>query len=341
LAIVHIVYICLNHPSTVVYTLAECQKLIELNLAELKMATDPANLYDPIRYMLKLGGKRIRPACTLMAYNLFHDQVEPAVFPALAVEIFHNFTLMHDDIMDQSDMRRNQPTVHQVWNENIAILSGDAMMIAAYDLLARSASPAILPMLQLFNKTALEVCEGQQLDMDYESEREVSVSQYIRMIELKTAVLIGTALKLGAIAAGSEEVQAEMLYKAGKNLGLAFQLQDDLLDVYGKQEIFGKPSGNDIVVNKKTILLVKAIEFGSQKHRDVIADWFSRATCNREEKIAAIREIYDQLRLKDVVNEMIRNYYNLSLQALRQTGIAEDSLAQLQQLIQSLVSREK
>jgi len=252
------------------YTFIQIQQIVEKYLKEIELKTEPRELYEPVKYILEIGGKRIRPSLVLAAYNLFKNDVETAINPALALEVFHNFTLLHDDIMDKADLRRNQQTVHKKWNENVAILSGDTMSIKAYELLSKIPAEFLSEVLQAFNKTALQVCEGQQLDMNFESRLDVSVEEYLEMIRLKTSVLIAVSLKIGAIMAGALRNDVHKLYDFGLNLGLAFQLQDDYLDAYGDVQAFGKKIGGDIVANKKTFLLIKALETSDKETSEVI-----------------------------------------------------------------------
>ena len=241
-------------------TIATYQQQIEAALKDKKYGSNPKELYEPIAYIMSLGGKRLRPVLVFIATDMFDGDAAKALHPALAIELFHNFTLVHDDLMDKAPLRRNQPTVHEKWNNNIAILSGDAMMVRAYQELCL-ADPSMLPqLLEIFSDTAVKVCEGQQYDMNYESMTKVSIQQYIKMIELKTAVLLGGALKIGAVIGGAREEDAQRLYDFGKHIGIAFQLQDDILDVYADAAKFGKQKGGDIIANKKTYLLLKAIE---------------------------------------------------------------------------------
>lgn len=276
----------------------------------------PENLYEPMQYLLNLEAKRIRPALVLMGCNVFSDDIEQAVFPALAIEIFHNFTLMHDDIMDHSEKRRNNLTVHVKWNTNIAILSGDAMLIKAYELLnkvQRDVLPRILP---VFNQTALQVCEGQQYDMDYETRSEVTIEEYLKMITFKTAVLLAASLKIGALLGGADEEDANQLHEYGKNLGIAFQLQDDLLDVFADPDIFGKVTGNDIVTNKKTILLIEAMRSASGASRKELLHWLGLSEFDRDEKVKVISSIYADLDIPRKVAERIDQYHNLAISSL-------------------------
>jgi len=322
-------------------TREECQEIIQDRMNRIILPEIPANLYDPIRYMLGSEGKRIRPALVLIACNVFSDSVEKAIYPALAVEVFHNFTLMHDDIMDQSVMRRNKPSVHVRWNPNVAILSGDAMLIKAFELLSYSPSESLPQILALFNKTALKVCEGQQFDMDFEQSMEVSIEQYLRMIELKTAVLLAAALKVGAITGGAGDKDAETLYDYGLNLGIAFQLQDDLLDVYADQHLFGKMTGNDIVSNKKTALLIQALQISKGSLRADLLHWLKNTKANREEKISHIREIYDAIGVEELTRKQIRYYHELALSILCKLPVAESRKGELFAVSDLLMNRKK
>jgi len=258
-----------------------------------------------------MGGKRLRPAMVLLAYNLFSDKVEEAIPAAMAVEIFHNFTLLHDDIMDQAELRRNSPSVYKKYNQNIAILSGDAMSIIAFQYLQRYNQVEVL---NLFSQTALEVCEGQQLDMDFELRYDVSISQYLNMIKLKTAVLLACCLKLGALTAKASKEQSNLLYEFGLNLGIAFQLQDDLLDVFADQDKFGKRIGGDIVSNKKTFLLLKALELADHEMNAEILWWISLSEFDESEKVNAIVDIYNQLDIKEITELEIAAYYQKAIQ---------------------------
>jgi len=297
-------------------SLHDCQAIINKKLLELDLPAHPANLYDPIRYMLDLEAKRLRPSLVLMGCNVFSDEVQHAVYPALAIEVFHNFTLMHDDIMDQSALRRNRPSVHAKWNQNVAILSGDAMLIKAYDLLSHASGSHMPQIMDVFNQTALQVCEGQQYDMDYEQSLTVSRDDYIRMVQYKTAVLLAASLKIGALLGGADESQSDCLYEFGKNIGIAFQLQDDLLDVFADPAVFGKVTGNDIVSNKKTILLIEALNLAEGQNREVLLDWISRKQFNRNEKIRVIKSIYRDLQLEESVTGKIRYYHELAVDSL-------------------------
>ena len=317
----------------------ELQALFEQELKKLNWNIEPRNLYTPIEYMLSLGGKRIRPLTTLMACELFSGDPMRALKPALALEVFHNFTLLHDDIMDRADMRRNQPTVHVKWNDNTAILSGDAMLIKSYQLLEQS-NPEVLPkLLKLFSKTAAEVCDGQQYDMDFESRNDVSVSEYIEMIRLKTAVLLAAAMKIGAICGGADDRDAQYLYEFGIGIGIAFQLKDDLLDVYGDTKDFGKAIGGDICCNKKTFLLINAINQSEGEDKKELMKWLEKKNFDREEKVTAITNIYNKLHLRQFTESKMQEYYSQAVEALRKMNKAETDKAGFYQLAEKLMRR--
>jgi len=303
---------------------------VESEISRLDYDLSPAGLFDPIKYTLRLGGKRIRPSLTLLACNMYDDSIDKAIQPALGMEVFHTFTLLHDDLMDKADMRRCQPTVHKKWNTNTAILSGDAMLIAAYQLIGQTNEPYLKPILQLFSQTALEICCGQQYDMAFEKCATVSEKEYMEMIRLKTAVLIACCLQTGAILGGAPDVDAEHLYQAGIHLGLAFQLQDDLLDVYGHTETFGKNIGGDILCNKKTFLLINAIHLADNRQSGVM-DYFKNPlnTFTPAEKIQAYTEIYNQLNIRDITQNRINTLYSLAmgeLTTLTKTGVSSTEL---------------
>ena len=298
-------------------------------------------LFDPARYILSLGGKRLRPLLTLMGADLFGSKVDKAINAALAIEIFHNFSLLHDDLMDRADMRRGQPTVHKKWNANSAILSGDAMVIEAYRYIAK-VPPASLPViLDLFSTTAMQICQGQQLDMDFEKRMDVSEAEYIEMIRLKTAVLIGCALKMGALIGGAEPRDADCLYEYGINIGLAFQLKDDLLDVYGDPRTFGKMIGGDILCNKKTYLLIRALKNSGEQQKKMLLQWLSASEFDSAEKIRFVKNVYDELNLKVITGNLIEKYYLASLDCLTSIRVSEDRKKDLMEFSENLMYREK
>lgn len=325
------------------YTIEELQVLfserIDLEMNQINL-TEPRNLYKPVAYALGMGGKRLRPVMVLLACNLFRKTVDNAFPAALAIEVFHNFTLLHDDIMDKAEMRRNSLSVYKKYNENIAILSGDAMSIMAYNYLLQSNSAHLVEMIRLFSKTALEVCEGQQFDMDFETRTDVSIPEYLNMIRLKTAVLLACSLKIGALTADAPQKTADLLYKYGLNLGIAFQLQDDLLDVFANQDKFGKKIGGDIVSNKKTFLLLKALELADGQSKSVLQDWIFRKEFDDVEKITAITEIYNKLNIKSITEECIDEYYRSALTVLQEIDLPEVNKKELLHLGEMIMNRD-
>lgn len=316
--------------------------LLEVNrkISDIQFESSAKNLYDPISYTLDLGGKRIRPVLTLMSNLMFGGTNEQAISAALAIEIFHNFTLLHDDVMDHAEIRRGKPTVHKKWNENSAILSGDAMLIVAYQHLSKTNPDKLPHVLQVFSQTALEVCEGQQFDMEFETRSDVSASEYLEMIRLKTAVLLGCALKTGAIIGGANEKQQEAIYKFGELIGLAFQLKDDLLDVYGDVSKFGKNIGGDIVSNKKTYLLIQALHHANAHQKEALNTWIKSVDFDRDVKIKAVTEIYNQIGVKQIAETLMTEYYNEALNYLNKLGLETEKTAPLLNLAEKLMNRE-
>lgn len=312
--------------------------LINKKIDDLHFETPPKSLFDPITYILSLGGKRIRPVLTLVAAEMFGQQAKKAISTALAIEVFHNFTLLHDDLMDKADMRRGKATVHKKWNENTAVLSGDAMLIESYHLMAQNDEKHLKELLYLFSKTATEICCGQQLDMEFESRQNVTEEEYMEMIRLKTAVLLGCALKSGAIIAETSTQNADFLYDFGINIGLAFQLMDDLLDVYGDPKSFGKSIGGDITSNKKTFLLINALK--SEVAHSEIESWINKSDFDRGEKVKAVTAIYNQLKLKELSEERIDYYYQQALKSLNQVKVADDKKKILYNFAAGLSSRK-
>lgn len=299
----------------------------------------PVNLYQPVAYGMGAGGKRIRPLLVLLGCQLFSDDTDQAIPAALAIEVFHNFTLLHDDIMDKADIRRGRPTVHRQFSENSAILSGDAMAFLAYKLLLESGSLKIRELASLFTETALEVCEGQQLDMDFENRMTVTASEYIEMIRLKTAVLLACALKSGALIGGAEDTAADHAYQLGINLGIAFQLQDDLLDTFGNESEFGKSIGGDIVANKKTYLLINALEMAAPGQKQELEYWLGKQEFHRSEKIEAVKNIFNSLKIKDKTNDLIQSYMQKSLNLLNILPVSDNRKKDLVALCLKLSGR--
>lgn len=321
------------------YKLKELQEIINQAIQNEKIGREPFSLYLPINYTLESGGKRIRPVLVLMACNLFSDTVEHAIKPSIGLEIFHNFTLLHDDIMDQADIRRGNPTVHKKWDENTAILSGDAMFIKAYEYFINCESPNFREILKVFNNTALEVCEGQQYDMEFEAREGVTEAEYIRMIELKTSVLLAAALKIGALLGGAGHKDADLLYEFGKNIGLAFQLQDDFLDVYGDVKVFGKQIGGDIVANKKTFMLIKALELTKDESEIELKELLRSDDMDRETKVSSVKNIYNKLGIHNIVKKKIEDLNQKALNYLEKVSVDEDKKSELKKLAKQLIGR--
>ncbi|MGI4873718.1 MAG: polyprenyl synthetase family protein [Janthinobacterium lividum] len=315
--------------------------LLQQALTQLDYGQQPAALYDPIRYIMGLGGKRLRPLLTLFGGQLFVDDVAPLVKPALATEVFHNFTLLHDDLMDQAPLRRGQPTVHEKWNPNVAILSGDVMLVRAYELLVENVPLPLLPqVLRRFSQTAAEVCEGQQWDMNFETETTVTIPQYLDMIRLKTAVLLGFALELGAMLVGASATDAEHLRQFGTDIGLAFQLRDDLLDVYGDAATFGKRVGGDIIADKKTFLLLTAQAQASPVQQALLARYLGQPVPDADAKVAAVRGIYDELHIRPQTEAFINDYFQAALLHLERLSVPASRKQPLHHLVLQLMERE-
>ncbi len=319
------------------YTFEEVLGIVNKEIIKTEYNIDPQSLFEPITYILSLGGKRLRPALTLMSYNLYKEDVLRVMPIALAIEIFHNFTLLHDDLMDRADMRRGKPTVHIKWGDNTAVLSGDAMLIEAYKEIAKIDPLYLKPVLDLFSVTATEICCGQQYDMEFEQRMDVTIPEYLEMIRLKTAVLLGCALKEGAIVGGASDADADNLYDFGINVGLGFQLKDDLLDVYGDSTNFGKRIGGDILCNKKTFLLINALEDNTSKSE--LMEWISKTEYNEEDKIKAVTAIYDKLKLKEKSEELIRKYYQEAISSLDKVNVDKGKKIELYSLAEHLMSR--
>jgi geranylgeranyl diphosphate synthase type II len=317
----------------------EALVLIKEKIREMRFPKHPARLYEPITYLLGLKGKKIRPAFTLLACNLFKEDVTGAVNMAVAWEIFHNFTLMHDDVMDQAEMRRGELSVHKKWNENTAILSGDTMLILAYKYVAKFSGKQLKALLELFSTTAIEICEGQQYDTLFERRLNVKDAEYVNMIRLKTAVLLGACLKSGAILGGASARDQNLLYDCGVNLGIAFQIQDDLLDVYGDPAVFGKKIGGDILCNKKTYLLVSALNSANEAAKKELFRWLKTEN-QPEKKIRAITSLYDRLLLKEKARIQIEEYYQKAIRAFNEVNVPESEKTTLMNLFQKLLNRQ-
>ncbi len=319
------------------------QKIESINkrISQINFGNKPEELYEPIRYILTLGGKRMRPLLVLLGYELFKDDSETILDPAISVEIFHNFTLMHDDIMDNAPLRRGKETVHEKWDTNIAILSGDVMFVKAYELLLNSDSGDIREIINDFNECAIGVCEGQQLDMNFEAMSHVSEEEYLTMIKMKTAVLLGYSLKLGALLAETSKENAQLLYEFGCLVGIGFQLMDDLLDVYADQEKFGKQVGGDIISNKKTFLLIKALELANNQQREKLNHWLSAVTFNKLDKVESVTSIYDEIGIKALTEQKMNDYFNGGFAILDTLDISPNRKASLIQFANYLIQREK
>ncbi len=322
------------------YTLTEARNLIEKHIQTFTIPDTPTQLYEPVRYILSLGGKRIRPALVLLACDMFAGAVESALMPALAIEVFHNFTLLHDDIMDHSELRRGQPTVHIKYNENVAILSGDVMSILANRLMNQSPGVVLQTVQDIFTRTAMQVCEGQQYDMNFEETLTVTEEEYLNMIELKTAVLIAASLKIGAILGGASEKDADDLYDFGRNLGIAFQLQDDLLDTYSDTEVIGKRRGTDIIANKKTFLMINALEKAPPSERERLSSWLTRKEFDPAEKINAVTDIYDKLNIRQLTGARIKDFYKAALASLERLNKPAESKRELFNFASYLLNRQ-
>ncbi|CAA9241369.1 MAG: Geranylgeranyl diphosphate synthase [uncultured Adhaeribacter sp.] len=327
-------------PQSVPVDIAFFSDKIAQTISTLTYGDNPPELYEPIRYTMQLSGKRIRPLIALLAAHLFSDELEHVLRPAIGTEVFHNFTLLHDDIMDKAPLRRGQPTVHEKWNQNIAILSGDVMLVRAYELFLGVAPAKLAKVLQLFTNTAAQVCEGQQLDMNYESSQEVSIPDYLRMITLKTAVLLGFSLELGATLNNAAENDALLLKNFGINIGIAFQLRDDLLDVYGDRAKFGKQVGGDILADKKTFLLLTALEQANSEQRRILTQYKNQTVYSPEQKVAEVTAVYDQLKIKAQTEDRINYYFEEAIQSLNQVNAPAERKQLLYHLALDLMARE-
>jgi len=322
------------------YNQSDLKKLVNKAILNLSYNEEAEKLNDPVKYILSIGGKRLRPVLALMACNLFSDQIDEAVIPATGLEVFHNFTLVHDDIMDHAPVRRNLPTVHSKWNLNQAVLSGDVMAFIANECFLQTPPRCLLKVFKEFNKAAIEVCVGQQLDIDFEKATIVLQAEYLRMIELKTAALLAASAKIGAIIGGADDKDSEILYEFGRNLGLAFQIQDDLLDIYGDIKVFGKIMGGDIISNKKTFLLVKALEIASIEQAKQLHDQIALKEFDHETKVKIVTEIYDQLDIKNISETLANDYINTSFSLLGKVSANNERKTELVNIANSLIGRE-
>ena len=320
-------------------TVSDLKLLINNYIKTLDNKSEPRNLYEPIHYVLKVGGKRIRPILMLLAYQMYRDSVEKILPIASAVEVYHNFTLLHDDLMDNSDLRRNKPTVHNVWNTNTAILSGDAMLILSYHLIAQAPEDKLAAVLNEFNKMTLEICEGQQYDIEFETQSDVKAESYLHMISLKTAALLASSMKIGAILAGASDEDINHIYDFGLNVGLAFQLQDDYLDVYGDTKVFGKETGDDIVSNKKTYMLIQAIHKAEGETKRELLAWIDADYFDKEEKIKRVKAIYNELGIDKICRSKMESYYAKALESLSLVSASSDRKSLLIDLAGDLMNR--
>lgn len=315
-------------------------KLVNDYLVQLPYDRRPASLYEPIRYVLSMGGKRIRPVLMLLSYNLFKEDPETILMPACALETYHNYTLLHDDLMDNADLRRGHETVHKKWNANTAILSGDSMLVLAYQRMQQCSSDKMTEVLALFTETALEIGEGQEYDMAFEHRDDVSEEEYIEMIRLKTSVLLACALKIGAILAGASKEDADNLYRFGEQIGLAFQLQDDFLDVYGDTRVFGKAIGGDITSNKKTFMLINALNHANEEQRRQLENWISATEFDRDEKVAAVTRLYNEIGIDRMAQDKIAYYFEQSRKYLQAVSVDESRKAELAAYAQRMMNRQ-
>lgn len=316
---------------------------LEAEIKGQQIGSEPKELYDPIAYLMQLGGKRIRPVICLLSYSLFKPNWQSVLSPALAIEIFHNFTLMHDDIMDKAPLRRGKPTVHAKWDDNTAILSGDVMLVNAYQYLNQCDHLTLVQfkhLLARFNRVAAEVCEGQQMDMNFETRSSVQVDEYIEMIRLKTSVLIGLSMEMGGLLAQVDAQTASALYSIGELIGLGFQLKDDLLDVYGDPAKFGKQPGGDILANKKTYLLIRALDLAKGETANTLAQWISDVHPNPVEKVQAVTDIYTALGVKEETEAQINHYFDAAFRAMHALALPTDKKEALLKFMSELVDRE-
>ena len=318
----------------------EYSRLLEAEIKKQKYGLQPVSLYEPIRYLMGLGGKRLRPMFCLLAYSLYKNDISKVVPYAVAVVAFHNFTLMHDDIMDKAPLRRGHRTVHVKWDVNTAILSGDVMLVKVYDMLLAMEDRYVREVLRAFNKCASQVCEGQQWDMEFESKKDVTEKQYLNMIKLKTAVLLGFSLELGGLLAGASSEDCKSLREFGINIGLGFQLKDDLLDAYADSKKFGKQVGGDIIANKKTFLLIKSLELANRRQKHELQRWISLKKFKKSEKVNAVKKIYDTLHIPDLTDAKINRFFKKGFDSLNGINCSQESRARLVSYTQQLKGRE-
>lgn len=321
-------------------TADEILSMVNEFLANLPYERKPKSLYEPIRYVLSMGGKRIRPTLMLLGYNLFKDNPEKILMNAVALETYHNYTLLHDDLMDNADLRRGHETVHKKWDANTAILSGDSMLVLAYERMAQCDEKHLAKVLKLFTTTALEIGEGQQFDMEFENRNDVKEEEYIEMIRLKTSVLLACALKMGAILADASDEDAENLYMFGEQIGLAFQLQDDYLDVYGDTKVFGKEIGGDITSNKKTYMLINAFNLANDTQRAELQKWVDAKDFDRAEKVAAVTRLYNEIGIDKLAQDKIAYYFEQSKKYLDAVNVPAERKEELAKYAQKMMKRQ-
>ena len=322
------------------YKAEELLKMVNGALEGLVYDRKPATLYDPIKYVLSLGGKRVRPVLMLLAYNLYKEDPEKIMTQAIALETYHNFTLLHDDLMDNADMRRGHETVHRKWDPNQAILSGDTMLLQAFQRMGQCEADKLQQVIGVFTETTLEIDEGQQLDVEFETRNDVTEDEYVEMIRLKTSVLLACAVKIGAILAGASEEDQDNLYKFGEQIGLAFQLQDDLLDVYGDPKVFGKNIGGDITSNKKTYMLINAVNRANAQQREELTKWIEAKTFDRNEKVKAVTRLYDEIGIRALCEQKMEACYELGLQHLAKVSVSEERKATLKAYAAAMMKRQ-
>lgn len=323
-----------------IYTSSQLLDKINKFIAELDYKRPPVGLYEPVEYTLALGGKRIRPVLMLMAYNIYKVEVDDALPAAAAIETYHNYTLLHDDLMDKADLRRGNPTVHKKWDENTAILSGDTMLVLAYKLMTQCPASCLKAVMDIFNETALEIGEGQQYDMEFETRNNVTEEEYLEMIRLKTSVLLAASLQIGAVQAGASSEDANRLYDFGLQLGLAFQLQDDYLDVYGDPAIFGKKVGGDILCNKKTYMLINALQRADKEQRAELDRWIAATEYIPEEKVRAVTALYDAIGIKELCHRKIESYFRAAEECLAKVSVPDERKQELRNFALSLMGRK-
>lgn len=323
-----------------IYNADEILNKVNRALDALPYDRQPVSLYEPVKYVLSLGGKRIRPVLMLLGYNLYKDDPERIMMQAIGLETYHNYTLLHDDLMDNADLRRGHETVHKRWDANTAILSGDSMLVQAYQRMLQCDARYLPQVMELFTETALEIGEGQQYDMDFETRNDVTEEEYIEMIRLKTSVLLACALKIGAVLGDASKEDADLLYSFGEQIGLAFQLQDDLLDVYGDTKVFGKAIGGDILSNKKTYMLINAMNRANDQQRAELMRWIEVKDYDRSEKIAAVTRLYDEIGIRQLCEERIHFYFEKGKQLLEQVSVASERKEQLRQYTAEIMNRQ-